>query len=497
MKHRIGRILIPTMVLMLLFGTLALWHYTRTAEATPVGDIRERLGNFTGPASGTEQDDNVKASLDLIHDIVGAPLLAKGTGSIFYVDSGASGGETGLNWTDAVLTLNEGVDLCTEDRGDYILLAPGHTEVLAAADAVDIDLAGVSVKGIGSGEQRPVFDVTADGEIRIDDADFRIENCVFKAHTDSVVHCFDITDNAHGFVIKDCDFIVDTEGTDEFDDAIDIVAGADYGVIKNCNFHMGGADAVSAITFDSSDFLTIEDCFITGDYSTACIVGETAASLGVLIKDNALYNGDTGTFGLNEQPCIELYATDNGMIINNFCACNVAIPELAIVAADMLCFGNTYNETEGVYGAREIGLVPGRTYAAKCTTSTAFAEDLFVVAGGPIMITSFVGQVTTAINGDAGDLHVWCDATVTTNDILFSTAVANEGDAIGTIYCFDLDDGQAVLDPQENGGSSTYGNWFCPIGTIEQSNTDVDCTGVIDWYMTFIPLVDGVTVTPQ
>lgn len=458
----------------------------------------DKLGNFTGPVNGTEQDDNLKASLDIIHDYMGSPWLAKTTGEVYFVDSGAgSGAETGLTWANAALTLDAGINLCTEDRGDVIVVAAGHTETLAAADGVDVDKAGITVIGIGSGEQRPVFNVTASGELCIDDADFYIENCVFKAHTDSVVHCFDVTANADGMTIKNCDFIVDTEGTDEFDDAIDIVAGADYVTIEGCKFHMGGADAISAITADSSDFLTIKDCVVTGDYSTACIVSETAASFGVTIKDNILYNGDTHTIGLNAQPCIELYATDTGMIVNNACFCDVAIAELAIVAADMHLSGNTYSETEGVYGAREIGLVPGRTYAAKCSTTTAFAEDLFVVAGGPILITSFVGQVTTQIAAAGGNLHVWCDATTATQDIVFSTAVAVEGDAVGTLWCFDLDDGQAVLNPEENAGGSTYGNWFCPIGTIEQSNTDADATGAIDWYMTFIPLVDGVTVTPQ
>lgn len=36
-------------------------------EATPVGSAIEKLGAFTGPTSGTDQDDNVKASLDLAH----------------------------------------------------------------------------------------------------------------------------------------------------------------------------------------------------------------------------------------------------------------------------------------------------------------------------------------------------------------------------------------------------------------------------------------------
>ena len=462
--------------------------------------VSDKLGVFTGPASGTEQDDNVKASLDIIHTILGSPYLDKGTGSVIFVDSGASSGsETGTSWENAELTLDAGINECTEDLGDYILVAPGHAENWTAADAVDVDKAGITVIGLGSGEQRPVFNFTATGgEIRIDDADFYIENCVFKAHVDSVTHAFDITDNAHGLVIKDCDFIVDTEGTDEFDDAIDIVAGADYCTIKNCNFHMGGADAVSAITFDSSDFMVIQDCYITGDYSTACIVGETAASLGALIKDNVLYNGDTGTFGLNAQPCIELYATDNGTVINNACFCDVAIPELAIVAADMLLSGNTYSENEGVYGAQDIGLIPGKEYVRMMTMAAADSDDLFDIDGGSILITNLMFYTTTDCDG-TNTWTILIDAD-DGQDVEFTDAVdvaaVNDGDRI--VFS---DANPAVLtilaQTANVGSSSLMTGWYCEEGMLEVNNDDSAQAGAFNVYMTFIPLEPGITVTPQ
>jgi len=36
-------------------------------SGSPIGSDREKLGNFTGPVTGSAQDDNVKASLDLAH----------------------------------------------------------------------------------------------------------------------------------------------------------------------------------------------------------------------------------------------------------------------------------------------------------------------------------------------------------------------------------------------------------------------------------------------
>lgn len=475
--------------------------------ATPITPayLTTRLGAFTGPENGADQDDNVKASLDLAHTDLDSGLanqedalsiIGKGPGGVFYVDSDTDG-TAGTSWATAVGTLDEAFALCTNDADDIVYVAGGHAETLDAADGFDADKSGVKIIGMGVGENRPTFTYdtsTDEGVIGADDVS--IENCIFLAHVTSVAHAIDVETGAENFVIKNCDFVVDTEATDEFLDTITIAANCDNGLIENCRFYMGGGGAQSAINYAGADYLRIVDNEIYGDYAVGCIESATTVSVMVTIKDNVLYNGDI-SIGLNTEPCMELKSDDTGVIWNNMCVCDVAIAELAIVAADMHLSGNTYTETEGVYGAREIGLVPGRTYAVQTTTSTAYAEDLFTVAGGEILITSFVGRVVTAIAAAGGNLHVWCDATTAAQDIQFSTAVAVEGDAEGTLWCFDLDDGQAVLNPEENGGGSTYGNWYCPIGTIEQSNTDADATGVIVWTMTFIPLVDGVTVTPQ
>lgn len=482
-------------IMMILILLLLLCASTSTYGRV-VGTESEKLGAFTGPVDGTAQDDNVKASLDLLHDLIG-PSMVISTGEIIYCDSGASaGGETGTSWTNAAITLDGAVNLCTEDRGDIILVAAGHTETLAAADAVDVDIAGVTVIGLGVGEQRPVFDVTTNGEIRIDDADFSIENCVFKAHSPDTTHCFDITDNAHGMTIKDCDFIVDTEGTDEFTDAIDIVAGADYLTVQDCEFHQGGGNAATAFTIDSSDFLVIKDCVVTGDYSTACINSETAASFGVTIKDNVLYNGDTHAIGLNTEPCIELFATDTGVIVNNACFCNVATPNLSIVAADMHLSGNTYNETEGVVAATDVACEVGKAYTVTMSTvMTATTDQMFTVAGGPIEIISLFGQCTTAMGGNPGDMTIEIDATDGTNyDNDFSTTVTIDTVGAGDVITFTNAISEGVLTFVANQNAGQTLSWFCPEGEIEQTLTSTG-TGAVEWFMTFRPLVVGVSVT--
>jgi hypothetical protein len=62
-----GKTLIPV-VLLLAVATLTLWPLVKPVFARTIGEVGMRLGQYTGPIAGTAQDDNVKASLDIVHD---------------------------------------------------------------------------------------------------------------------------------------------------------------------------------------------------------------------------------------------------------------------------------------------------------------------------------------------------------------------------------------------------------------------------------------------
>ncbi len=54
-------------------------------------------------------------------------------------------------------TLAGALTWCTANRGDKIYIAPGHTESITAAAGIDVNVAGVEIIGIGSGNNRPTF----------------------------------------------------------------------------------------------------------------------------------------------------------------------------------------------------------------------------------------------------------------------------------------------------------------------------------------------------
>jgi hypothetical protein len=290
--------------------------------ATPIrSTASEKLGAFSGDVA-TDQDDNVKASLDLAHTDIDAIIRDLGivrqtNSSIFYVDSGTAG-STGGSWATAVADVEAATALCTTSAGDIIVVAPGHAEAMTAADDIDLDKIGITVIGLGEGNLRPTFSYTANGEFVFGADNCAVYNCRFIATSDSVVHAIDVEANVDGYKIVNCEFSAETTTVDEFDDVITISTATTNGLIKGNRFlgDVGSnADPQSCINFNTAHYLQIIENEFYGDRAVACIENGGAANFPI-IKDNVLYNGIIGgTAGLNGQPCIELNAATSALII--------------------------------------------------------------------------------------------------------------------------------------------------------------------------------------
>ena len=134
---------------------------------------------------------------------------------------------------------------------------------------------------------------------------------------------------------------------------------------------------------------------------------------------------------------------------------------------------------------------------SKAATSTT--DDLFDVAGGGILIKNFFGVVTTNIGAAQNQIKITLDADAGWVDRDFSTQVDLNGDTAGTFYVF-TNANPSVLTPLTGGSagsSALMSPWICGEGMIETANADGGTTGAITWYMTYVPLKTGVTVTAQ
>lgn len=146
---------------------------------------------------------------------------------------------------------------------------------------------------------------------------------------------------------------------------------------------------------------------------------------------------------------------------------------------------------------REISL--GRYVAGQTTTITADTTyQLFTVAGGEVLVTSLYGKVTTAITDAGEDLALQVDPT---SGATYSIS-QNSGDigttdtAAGNLLTAQYDQDGTTNTPLLVVGGHDPFSFVCPTGEIELvvgTGTGSE-DGVIEWYLTYVPLTDGASV---
>lgn len=104
-------------------------------------------------------------------------------------------------------TVDFAIGECTASRGDIIYVMPGHAETYSDATSLNLDVAGVSIIGLGSGSLRPTFTLdTANTTTIPGSADnIAIVNCRFVANFLSIAKCFTLTTAKH-FGTVNCEF---------------------------------------------------------------------------------------------------------------------------------------------------------------------------------------------------------------------------------------------------------------------------------------------------
>lgn len=237
----------------------------------------------------------------------GGELLIEGAvrglikGQAFYVDSAAgSNSNDGTNWTKAVATLDYAVGLCTAGRGDIIFLAPGHAETGTAAAFADLDVAGVTVQGIGQGSLKPTFTFgTAAGcDWDVDADNVTIRNVRFVSDVDSLAAFLDV--NSHYCTVEDCDFV--TSSAKEALTFIDLATTKDYLTVRRCRFEQptdpAGADGgagTGGIYLVDSEYVLVQDCWFVGNFETAAVHNKTTACKYLVLERCYVYSALSGS----------------------------------------------------------------------------------------------------------------------------------------------------------------------------------------------------------
>lgn len=232
-------------------------------------------------------------------------------GNVYYVNSAASLSSDDNDGDDPSLplaTLDKAIGKCTADQKDIILIAPAHAETVTSV--ITVDIAGISIIGIGNGKNRPAFTqyLAADG-ITVTADDVVIKNLYFPAST--LTGCTSrINVAASNLTIEDCLFICgeyDTETITVTATGIDLVIKGNEFICDSAS----EADAAIEIESASADGLKIIGNYFDGYDDTQAwdtgAVNSAVANTRCLIKDNISLYG----------PAIILSSTATGMIIGN------------------------------------------------------------------------------------------------------------------------------------------------------------------------------------
>lgn len=281
--------------------------------------------------------------------VMGGSQVPSTTGNYYFVDSGTgSSGNSGASSSDALATIDQAINKCTASNGDVIIVMPGHAETISGATGIVVDIAGISIIGLGHGRNRPVisFDNTA-SRIPVSANNVLIENLVFLGAVADIVSGVTITGD--DVTLRNCDFEVGSAIL-EFLQMLDIDA-ATRAVVEGCRFIANAtAGTNNAIRLDATVDCTIRNCEFRGDFTTAAIsgnAGSAAASTNAAVIGNLIENRDS-TAGLTldhhddstgitaYNACFHLYDTD---------------PETAFDPGDTLCVENYVVNDENESGA--------------------------------------------------------------------------------------------------------------------------------------------------
>lgn len=273
------------------------------------------------------------------------PTQAVTTGTVYFVDSNTgSNGNKGTSTTRPFAGIDYAVGRCTANKGDIIYVMPNHYEAIITAGAIDADVAGISIIGLGAGDNMPQIDYTnTAGSFVIGANNVTVENINFHANVSAVVVGVDVDAGIDYATVRNCRFDVETTATDEFLITIQTNDASNFATIEGNDIDNGLGGSVHAIKFTAdTDGTQVIGNTIQGDYSTANIGGITTLSTKLNIANNLLINGNSGALGT--EPVIELLTGSTGTIQNNYVVCNLTTKAASIVADTCMLFENYYNE---------------------------------------------------------------------------------------------------------------------------------------------------------
>lgn len=243
----------------------------------------------------------------------GMPIVQAHPGQVFWLYNGTAvlggqrGGSDGNKGTfnSPFGTLAGAVAQCVANRGDIIMVKPGHSETISSATALTMNIAGVAVIGLGNGTNRPLFTLnTANtATIAVSAANVSFQNCQFVANFLSIAACFTLAAAAE-FTVQGC-YFKDTSSILNFLNIVKSTGAANTvdGLTFNDNtvINLGvTSNNTTVLTANDIDRLTMQRNYlkwaVQNDKAIGVIV-TTGVLTNAVVTDNMGYRPNTTTAG--------------------------------------------------------------------------------------------------------------------------------------------------------------------------------------------------------
>ena len=454
-------------------------------------------------------------------------------GRVFYVcnstvptynGSVGSDSSKGLTPENPLSTIDAAINLAVANRGDKIIVLPGHAETVSSATTIVPDVDGLHIIGVGEGDLKPTLSFSATtSQIVITGANTTITGIKLLATIDSVVAAVSV--EASG-VTLDLE-TADTSADIEFVTAVKATTAGDNLKLKlrHRGFAGGNAmvryvDLVGVIDADIDiDFFGIASTSVVDMRTTACaniqVTGRFYNDSAALTKN--VTNNTTATWsvkGFDAKAAREFEGSDDEAVhytTSTLSLDTTGNPVGVDDADNAFASTNVVANVDGSVLERlealmdpQAGYSPVLGFGVTKVSNLADGagtDNLFTVTGR-VLITSLTGEVTTVIGGAAT-----MKLTDVTNSVDLCAATTIDTDAVGTMYALtsiaaNVLNGTGMTPvvgsvPNLTGSSHVnvriVGDAQAPL-TIAHVLDAAD-TGAVTWRLTYIPLMPGATVT--
>jgi len=129
----------------------------------------------------------------------------------------------------------------------------------------------------------------------------------------------------------------------------------------------------------------------------------------------------------------------------------------------------------------------------RATDNITTGEELFTIAGGRVMVTGIIGEVTTIMETKTINFKLVADPTTGTSTDICSNLDLS-ADEVGTLYTVAGNNAATAMQRGESGSVPMQTTPFAvAIGAIE-ATVGATHTGSIKWTLFYVPIDDGAYV---